>query len=115
MGNTSQFQSKKSKPETFQFVIFPAVCVQLLKLFLSLESSKHSKANKQAMQYFVLKRVTVFCFNDSDELEMKKNPYSTFMQSSELFERNFHPWKNENVHQRTNALFCRLFESQLQF
>ena len=31
------------------------------------------------------------------------------------FLRNFYCWKNENIHQRTNALSSRLFENQLQF
>ena len=36
------------------------------------------------------------------------------MQSSE-FLRRFHRWKTENPQQRTNALFSRFFEGELQF
>ena len=36
------------------------------------------------------------------------------MQSSE-FLRRFHHWKTENPQQRTNALFSRYFECELQF
>ena len=36
------------------------------------------------------------------------------MQSSEIF-RGFHRWEKENPQQRTNALFSRFFEVELQF
>ena len=66
------------------------------------------------MQYAIWKReLQYFAKNDPDESEVK-NPNSAFLIQVKNFLRSFHRWKNENVQQRTNALFSWPFEVQLQ-
>ena len=53
--------------------------------------------------------------NYPDELEKKKIQSQRFICKVLNFLRSFHRWENEKVQLRTNALFSRLFNGQLQF
>ena len=52
--------------------------------------------------------------SDPDDSEMKSLNSTFLMQSSEILTR-FHCWKTENPQGRTNVLFSRCFEGELQF
>ena len=47
IGNMPQFDPKLKKPKSFQFVVFPSVCVQLLKTFVAKKFQNTQKRAKK--------------------------------------------------------------------
>ena len=89
-GNIPHFHPKMSKPKSFQFAIFPAVCVLFWK-FPWLRKFKTLETNKSDIPYAVLKRELQFFVSKTLQewpwLVGKKIKIQRFLQSSEFFKK----------------------------